>query len=295
MSSTVDWSKLEKFSGARKYFNISVLWIFYYRYVIRLLYYTRIHPHLVLLLSFLCGVISVYFLWYDKLIAAAVLLHFKDIFDACDGSLARLTGKTSRIGRFLDSLSDMAILTAVVAVITIKAYTAADQPYYIALGIFAWLSLFIQCSYFNFYQLSYAISLGTSNLNSRLDESKSESSEYDGHPLLRLLQYIYRLIYGWQDRLVYHIDRLSCSLVDIYPGFDHDNWYRSKIFLTLNSALCFGTHIFVFMICFVFGNPVLALWIISIMFNIYLLAILSGRIMYFKIRLARHTTRDYTG
>jgi phosphatidylglycerophosphate synthase len=295
MSAAVDWSKLEKFSGARKYFNISVLWIFYYRYVIRLLYYTGVHPHFVLFLSVLCGAISVYFLWYGKLIAAAILLHFKDIFDACDGSLARLTGKTTRIGRFLDSLGDMAILTAVIVVITIQAYSSGGQGYYIALGIFTWLSLFIQCSYFNFYQLSYAVSLGTANLNSRLDEGKTESSEFEGHPVLRLLQFIYRLTYGWQDRLVYHIDRLSCSIVEIYPDFNRDKWYRDKFFLTLNSALCFGTHIFVFMICFVFGNPTLALWIISIMFNIYFLAILPGRIICFKIRLARDASRDYMG
>ena len=292
MSAEVDWSKLEKFSGARKYFNISILWIFYYRHVIRLLYYTRVHPHFVLFLSVLCGAISVYLLWFDKLIAAAILLHFKDIFDASDGSLARLTGKITRIGRFLDSLGDMAILTAVIAVISIKAYFSSGQEYYIALGIFTWLSLFIQCSYFNYYQLSYAISLGTTNLNSRLDEDKTESSEYDGHTVLRLLRFIYRLTYGWQDRLVNHIDRLSCSIVAIYPDFNRDRWYQSKFFLTLNSALCFGTHIFVFMICFVFGNPALALWIISIMFNIYFLTIMSGRIMFFKFRSARVASPD---
>ena len=104
MSAEVDWSKLEKFSGARKYFNISILWIFYYRHVIRLLYYTRVHPHFVLFLSVLCGAISVYLLWFDKLIAAAILLHFKDIFDASDGKgyVGSAYGEANLYGRWLN-------------------------------------------------------------------------------------------------------------------------------------------------------------------------------------------------
>jgi len=92
MPRNVDWSKAFKFNGAEKYFNISVIWIFYYPQAIKLFYYLRFHPHAVLFSSIISGIISAGLLWSDRFLLSALFLHLKDIFDACDGSLARLTG-----------------------------------------------------------------------------------------------------------------------------------------------------------------------------------------------------------
>jgi phosphatidylglycerophosphate synthase len=246
---------------------------------------------MVLIAAVILGLASSVFLWYGKLITAAVLLHLRDVCDASDGSLARLRGMTTRIGRFLDSLGDMLVLTVVIAVITIKAFLASGENVYIGLGIITWFSLFIQCSYFNYYQLKYAESLDKP-LQAKLEEKSKGDSDSQSVKVLRLF---YRVLYSWQDLLIRQIDRLSISIVDIYPGFDQNEWYRDKIFLTLNSLLCFGTHIFVFCICFVFGNPVLALYIIAIMFNLYFFALMAGRIMAYKIKLAESSARKLTG
>ncbi|MBD3217080.1 MAG: hypothetical protein GF310_02300 [candidate division Zixibacteria bacterium] len=291
MSDSIDWSKASKFKGRDKYFNLSTLWIFYYHYAIRLFYYLRLNPLAVLSTAIILGLASSVFLWYGKLVTAAVLLHLRDVCDASDGSLARLRGMTTRIGRFLDSLGDMLVLTMVIAVITIKAFLANGESIYIGLGIITWFSLFIQCSYFNYYQLKYAESL-EKPLQAKLEENSNGETDSQSVKVLRLF---YRLLYSWQDILIRQIDRLSISIVDIYPGFDQNEWYRNKIFLTLNSLLCFGTHIFVFFICFVFGNPALALYIIAILFNLYFFALMAGRIMAYKIKLAESSTRKLTG
>lgn len=291
MSNQVDWSKAFKFKGEDKYFNLSVLWIFYYPYAIRLFYYLRVNPLFVLSLAIILGLASSAFLWYDKLIIAAILLHLRDICDASDGSLARLRGMTSRLGRFMDSLGDMLVLTILIAVITIKAYAVSDSSLYIILGILTWLSLFIQCSYFNYYQLKYADSIDRT-LGARLEERKQDDRDSRAVKILRLF---YRALYGWQDKLIKQIDRISISILSIYPGFDQNSWYRDKRFLTLNSLLCFGTHIFVFCLCFVFGNPALALFIITVLFNIYFFALMAGRIIIYKFRLAGSTSRKITG
>ncbi|NIP41846.1 MAG: CDP-alcohol phosphatidyltransferase family protein, partial [candidate division Zixibacteria bacterium] len=231
------------------------------------------------------------FLWYNKLIIAAILLHLRDVCDASDGSLARLRGMTSRLGRFMDSLGDMLVLTVLITVIAIRSYTSIDSSLYIILGVLTWFSLFIQCSYFNYYQLKYAESI-EQPLGARLEEKKQDERDTRAVKILRLL---YRALYGWQDMLIKQIDNISISILNVYPEFDPNRWYRDKTFLTLNSLLCFGTHIFVFCLCFIFGNPALALFIITVLFNIYFFALMAGRIMIYKFRLAGKTSRKITG
>jgi len=282
MFSKTDWSRAEKFSKDHKYFNISVVWIFYYRYIIRLLYYLKIPPMMVLTLSFICGLISALLLYQHHLVFSAVFLHIKDIFDACDGSLARLRSRTSRIGRFLDSLEDMVILTLIILIITVQSYNSHKEIYYFMLGALTWLSLFIQCSYFNYYQLKYAQATDRVDLNSRIDEkpTEDERSFYNNRfkqLILNVLQFMYRVFYSWQDEFIKRID--LCYISGLTP-VDLSKWYSQKLFLILNSALCFGTHIFIFMICMIFGSPTLALWIISVIFNMYFMIILILRWIY---------------
>jgi phosphatidylglycerophosphate synthase len=295
MSPLVNWSKAEKFTGDAKYFNISVVWIFYYRYVIRLFYYLKFNPLTVLTMSILSGLLSSLFLFRESMILSAIFLHYKDIFDACDGSLARLTDQTSRLGRFLDSLGDMFVLTVLIAVVTFKAYDPSGNALYLVLGVITWLSLFIQCSYFNYYQLKYADSLKIDRLVAQTNENvKSDYSMKESTPL-KILRIIYMLAYGWQDHIINAVNSVSLRYLKQRHGFDIAKWYRYKPFLVLNSALCFGTHIFVFIICIIFGKPTLALWIISCMFNLYFAVILIARILYFKARSKIAKSIDITG
>ena len=226
---------------------------------------------------------------------SAVFLHFKDVFDACDGSLARLTDKTSRLGRFLDSLGDMFILTVLIAVITYKAYDNSGNNLYIILGVITWFSLFLQCSYFNYYQLKYADSLKNDRLVAQTNErAKSDNSSND-NAAVKILRMIYMVVYGWQDYLIKSIDSYSLRSLQHRHGFERVTWYRKRVFLVANSALCFGTHIFVFIICIIFGKPTLALWIISCMFNFYFAVVMIARIIYFKARSIEARSIDVTG
>ena len=52
------------------------------------------------------SLIGAYFFALGSQRAAALILLFGSLVDALDGTLARLTGKTSRFGAFLDSTSD---------------------------------------------------------------------------------------------------------------------------------------------------------------------------------------------
>jgi phosphatidylglycerophosphate synthase len=269
----------KKFAPQQRYFNISVLWIFYFRAVLRLLYRLRIPHEAVTLVAIGFGLASAYLFYHGYMIAAAVTLHFKDIFDACDGALARMTGRGHLIGRYLDSVGDFVALTAVLAAVTIHA-AIPGREIYILWGILAWLSLFIQCSFFNYYQLAYAEQSGGKRLSSERDErSRSDLNEYNRglakKTILAILRFLYIIVYTWQDKLVAAVDGLMRRL---NKSRSEEAWYGDKTMMTLVSPLCFGTHIFVIIVFAVIGWPRYALPFIATVMNIYILWTLLYRI-----------------
>ena len=280
MSKAIDIEKSEKLPHDRRYLNISVLWIFYFRLAVRLFYRSRIPHEVVTLLSIISGLFSAWFLYNGALIIGALLLHLKDIFDASDGALARLTGRGHLIGRYLDSLGDFVVLHAVVIAISLKAYSAGSHAY-IFWGGLTLLSIFIQCSFFNFYQLAYVERYGIKTLSSKRDEinrddinRRIDSVSWSYRMILRGLRLFYIIVYSWQDKLVASVDRAILRKV---PPAHHDEYYGDKTFMTLQSPLCFGTHIFIIIIFALIGRPEFSLIFISVVMNLYLLLLLYLR------------------
>lgn len=274
----INWEKAEKLPREHRYFNISVLWIFYYRWILRLFYIFRIPHEIITLMSICSGLVSAYYFYTQQLIPAAILLHFKDIFDACDGALARLTGRGHLIGRYLDSLGDFLVLTAVMIAIGIKA-TAIMGDWRLFWIVLAILSIFLQCSFFNYYQLAYLEVYGVARLLSRQDEiARKDISfnkyNYASRIILILLRAFYAIIYGWQDKLVKYIDERFCnSSGNKSPAIR----YGSQKLMVMLSPLCFGTHIFVIIVFTIIGKPPYSLVFIGTIMNIYLLFLLRYR------------------
>lgn len=274
----VDLEKSEKLPPEHRYFNVSTIWIFYFRIAIRILYALRIPHELVTLLSIACGAVSAYLFYVGALIPAAIMLHLKDIFDASDGAIARLTGRGHLIGRYLDSIGDFAVLTLVMLSIAVAAIPIHGIVFLIW-GLIAVFSTFIQCSFFNFYQIAYLDVYGVNRLSSKHDErSRSDVADNDfGVParaFLAVLRFLYAVIYSWQDRLVAKVDSL---IARIGPEVARERRYSSKPLMVLQSPLCFGTHIFVIIVAAVFGKPHLSLIFISVFMNIYLVVVLIIR------------------
>lgn len=278
-----DIEKSEKLPPEHRYFNISTIWIFYFRWVIKLLYRLKIPHEAVTLLSILSGIFSAYLFYYGSFIAAAVALHFKDLFDACDGALARLTGRGHLIGRYVDSLGDFVSLTAVMLAIGWRAYQAGSPIYLFWMG-FAIISTFIQCSFFNYYQLAYFEEFGIDRLSSKKDEMHRRDQDMIDRtwkPLLRILRFFYLIIYAWQDWLVARIDKW------LYNGSGRGSareWYGNKAFMALQSPLCFGTQIFMIIVFAILGRPEYSLIAIAVGMNIYLILTLTFRRFYFAFR-----------
>jgi len=58
------------------------------------------------MISILPVLIAVYFLYYQNFIAAAFLFIISSFIDLIDGSVARVTGRVSRLGAYLDTVTD---------------------------------------------------------------------------------------------------------------------------------------------------------------------------------------------
>jgi archaetidylinositol phosphate synthase len=75
----------------------------------------RVPPPLVVLAAGVAGVAAAVELGRGSLLAAALLVQLKTLLDNADGQLARLTGRTSAFGRYLDSEVDLLVNAALFA------------------------------------------------------------------------------------------------------------------------------------------------------------------------------------
>ncbi len=275
-----DLGKAEKLPRDIRYFNISTLWIPYYRLVIKLLYKLKIPHEAVTLLSIFSGFVSAILFFQGNTVPAVIVLHLKDVLDASDGAIARLTGRGHLLGRYLDSVGDFLVIIAVIISIIMRPESSGDLSL-IFWGIAALTSLFLQCSFFNYYQLRYLEFHDTVTLKSKIDErhrdisaSQERSAAY--RFLLAVFRLLYLVFYYWQDLIVRTIDKSLNRAPGKSPG------YGSRRFMTLISPLCFGTHIFVIIVAALFEKPLVGFIFIAVIMNIYLILLL-----YLRDRIAR--------
>ena len=134
----------------------------------------RVPPAAVVLASAGFGVAGAVELARGHLVVAALLVQAKTVFDNADGQLARLTGRVTDFGRYLDSECDLLVDAALFA--GLGWYTG--RPFVAALG---------------FVALTAVLSI---NFNvERLARGAPAASDAS------VLGRVYGLVYGWQDRL----------------------------------------------------------------------------------------------
>jgi phosphatidylglycerophosphate synthase len=139
----------------------------------------RVPPPLVVLVAGVAGVTAAVELGRDSLLAAALLVQLKTLLDNADGQLARLTGRTSAFGRYLDSEMDLLVNAALFAAL---GWTTG-QP---ALALAGFLALTSVLSLnFNAERLSRAT----------VPEAETERGA------TALLRRVYGIVYAPQDRL----------------------------------------------------------------------------------------------
>ena len=284
-----DIEKMNKLPREARFFDVNSLWYFYNGSVVRILYSTPITPNQITVLSFVVGLLSMgcYVSGRsDSLVWGAIFLYGKVLLDNIDGNLARVRGTSSRLGRFLDSLTDF--LVTVMIYIGVSFYlvrTTGDNGFWF-LGFFGLLACFMQSTFFVFYLVSYTSRVGSYDKN-RVDESITEEdralAEENGWNLR--LQKFFAWGYGWQDRLIERLVFISRKLARV-PEKEEVAWYGDRCFLTAISSLCLCTNNVMLAIFSLVGQVELFLILLISVMNFYGIGLLIWKIQKWKIKNA---------
>ena len=208
--------------------------------VVVLLLPMRVPPPLVAAASGAAGIAAAVELAQGRFLLAALLVQLKTVLDNADGQLARLSGRITPFGRYLDSELDLVVNAALFAAV---GWTTG-RPVLAAAGFVA-LTTVLNVNY-NAERL-YRAERGEAP--SAMPET---SGRADG-----LLRGLYLLLYAPQDRLVerFVARRLHGASREARLAY-HD---RTTVAVLANLGM--STQLLVFGICVALGRPGAFAWI----------------------------------
>lgn len=267
------YEKTLKTNKENSFLNLQQFLFITSKQLTKIFYYTKVTPHQVILLSMIFGIAASYLIIQPEkslAIFGAILLFYKNVLDKVDGSLARAKGLDSRRGRFYDSISDFIVTFTSFTAISYSLYVQYNSIYAFLLGYAAMIFSMLQCSYFIYYQVSFIKSTGKNTVN-RILENVTDEDKLKQDKLTIFLQRIFVLIYGWQDRLFYSIDKRLVRRFNTNEDVLR-SWYQNKSFLTIASSLSIGTHIFLISISAVIGRFEYYIFVNLILMNLLLIS-----------------------
>jgi phosphatidylglycerophosphate synthase len=240
--------------------------------VVRGLYRTPVTPNQVTIASAVAGFVAAALYLKNEAVFTAIAglcVTLKDVLDSADGQLARARQQNSRTGRFLDSLGDFFVDTAVFAAIGWALFSSSGDWRMIVLSTLALAGITLRVSYHVFYHTSFLHLEEKYDINRVTEDITVE--DQSGDPVALRLQKVFQLIYGWQDHLMLRIDtwcRRGCSDRDFLI-----RWYSDRKGLMLSGLVGLGTELFLLMVCSLLNE--LALYLILNVFFMSGIALLS--------------------
>lgn len=186
----------------------------------------RVAPPVVVVSAGAAGIAAAVELGRGSLLAAALLVQVKTLLDNADGQLARLTGRTSAFGRYLDSEVDLLVNTALFAALAVTTGHAA-----LALS--------------GFLALTSVLSL---NFNAERFSRRGPAEPEPEGRATAFLRGIYGLVYAPQDRL-------AESLVARRPAL------AGATAVSLLANLGMSTQLAAFGVLIAVGHPAAFAWV----------------------------------
>ena len=203
----------------------------------------RLPPPAVVVAAGAAGIAAAVEIGRGSLIVAALLIQVKTLLDNADGQLARLTGRTSAFGRYLDSELDLVVNAALSAAVDWRY----GQPLLAGAGFMA---------------LTSVLSL---NFNAaRLSSGVTSPADEDSGVATALLRRAYDAVYAPQDRLAEWLVTRRPSLV-------------SPTTVTVLANLGMSTQLALFGLFLALGHPFGFAWLAVGELAVITLALLPQR------------------
>ena len=205
----------------------------------------RVPPPAVVLGNAAAGVLAAAALVADALLAAALLLQVKTLLDNVDGGLARVSGRVTLAGRYLDTTADLVVN----ALLFLALAQVTGQPALAVVG-FAALTLVL------------SVDFNVTELAREAHGVVVPQPARTGGRAERLLGRVYAVVFAPQDRLVRAI---SARRLEAVAGSDAPAEVRSAYFdtvtLTALANLGLTTQLAALGVCLALGLPAVYLWL----------------------------------
>jgi archaetidylinositol phosphate synthase len=196
----------------------------------------RVPPPLVVVSAGAVGVAAAVELGRGSLLVAAVLVQLKTLLDNADGQLARLSGRVTAFGRYLDSECDLLV----------------DAALFAALG---WYAARPGVALAGFLVLTAVLSL---NFNlERLARATPAADEDLSSPAAALAR-VYAFVYGWQDALIGRLVDWRLRGTSAAARLA----YHDPMTVTVLANLGMSTQLAALGICVASGHPVAYVWLL---------------------------------
>jgi phosphatidylglycerophosphate synthase len=203
----------------------------------------RVPPPAVVVAAGVAGIAGAVELGRGSFVAAALLVQLKTLLDNADGQLARLTGRTSAFGRYLDSEVDLLVNAALFAALGWRL----GQPALALAG---------------FVALTSALSL---NFNAERLARVAVAEPDDGGLATAFLRRAYRAVYTPQDRL-------AEWLVARRP------WLTTPASIGVLANLGMSSQLTVFGLLLAIGQPLVFPWLVIGELAVVALALVPQRV-----------------
>jgi archaetidylinositol phosphate synthase len=187
-------------------------------------------PPAVVLANAVVGLVAALALARGELLAAAVLLQLKTVLDNADGQLARVSGRVTLTGRYLDTEADLVVNAAIFAALG----HVTGQPL-LAAAAFVALTIVL------------AVDFNTTELYREAGGSAYPPPLATGSSVERLVTKLYELVFAPLDRGIRLLSR--SALIDRFT-------------VTVLANLGLSTQLAVLGACLALGAPEVYLWIV---------------------------------
>jgi archaetidylinositol phosphate synthase len=200
----------------------------------------RVPPPLVAATAGVTGIAAAVQLARGQLVAAALLVQLKTVLDNADGQLARLSGRVTVFGRYLDSELDLFVNAALFAAVG----WSTGRPLAAAVGFVA-LTTVLNVNY-------NAERLYRTERGDEATAMPETAGRADG-----LLRGLYVLLYAPQDRVVERF--VARRLRDASPMARLA--YHDRATVSVLANLGMSTQLAIFGLCIGVGHPLAFAWI----------------------------------
>lgn len=171
----------------------------------------------------LAGFACIYAIYTGHWVWAAIFLMIKNILDAVDGEIARITKHPSIIGRYLDSIFDF-VINLLVFMMVLSITNAS-----LFIFILAFLGVEFQCSIYNYYYVILRRRLNNEETSRIIEYRKPVAYQYESQKTVNFLHAIFLSLYFIFDAFVVFLDKNAVSVKN-FP----------KWFMSLSSLLGLG-------------------------------------------------------